>query len=118
MDFTSQFCVDYKRPNSPVPVRDILKTAERYAKNEMIYDLIPLLPLQLIHHKYSRLYFLIKCLRVKKSMNLLSTAEFMRFIHVIYERRLVAACADEDLAEDQNQDNTGIMAQIWIKNFF
>ena len=83
-----------------------------------MYDLIPLLPLQLLRHKYARLYFLLKCIRIKKSLTLLSTAEFMRLVHVVYGRRLKKACNDENLKDNQDLDNNEIMAQIWIKNFF
>lgn len=84
-------------------------TAYRYAMNEMIYDLVPLIPLQLFRHKYSRLYFVLKCVRIKKSMALLDTSEFMRLVHVIYHTKLMRDCANPDQAGNQDDDLNKIM---------
>ena len=75
----------------------------------MIYDLVPLIPLQLFHHKYSRLYFVLKCVRIKKSMALLDTGEFMRLIHVIYGARLKRDCENEYNRDNQDDDLNKIM---------
>lgn len=45
IDFLIQFCLEYKEMDSTEPVKQLAKTAMRYAQNEMIYDLIPLIPL-------------------------------------------------------------------------
>lgn len=119
VDFVLQFCLEYKEIDKTEPVRELYKTAMRYANNEMIYDLIPLIPFQwMFHHRYSRLYFAIKCFRIKKSMSLLDTTKFMEVINAIYQKRLIRACEDPKLANDQVEDNNEIMAQIWIQTIF
>ena len=73
----------------------------RYAQNEMVYDLIPLIPFQFIFFfKYSRLFFVIKCFRIKKSMALLDTSKFMEIVKPIYQNRLEKACNDLKLKDD------------------
>jgi hypothetical protein len=64
------------------PVRDISKTAMRYFKsNDMIRDLITLIPFTMIvKFKNSRLLFLLKCIRISKSMKLLDTSAFMKSV--------------------------------------
>ena len=44
LDFVLQFCLEYKEMDKIEPVRELYKTATRYAMNEMIYDLVPLIP--------------------------------------------------------------------------
>lgn len=47
-------------------------------------------------------------------MSLLDTTKFMEVINAIYQKRLIRACEDPKLANDQVEDNNEIMAQIWI----
>lgn len=75
IDFGMQFFVEYeaKEPSTHI-VREISKTSMRYYRNEMIYDLIPLVPLnRIFKFKYSRLLYFIKCIRIFKTFNLLDT---------------------------------------------
>ena len=77
LDFLAQFCLEYQGFDDPNPVRQINLTAKRYAYNEMVYDLIPLIPFTMfLKFKHSRLLFLIKTIRIKKSLSLLDTKKF------------------------------------------
>jgi len=77
--------MEYKEIDKTEPVRELSKTAMRYAQNEMFFDLIPLIPFQFIFFfKYSRLFFVIKCFRIKKSMALLDTGKFMEVVLPIF----------------------------------
>lgn len=77
LDFLAQFCLEYQGLDDPNPVRQITLTAKRYASNEMMWDLIPLVPFAMfLKFKHSRLLFLIKTIRIKKSLSLLDTKKF------------------------------------------
>ena len=48
LDFFLSFFIEYSVQEKPDPVRDLSKTALRYFKNEMKFDLLPLIPFQLL----------------------------------------------------------------------
>ena len=100
-------------------MRDLSKTAKRYFFNEMKYDLIPLIPFwYIVHFKYSRLFFLIKCVRIFKGLKLLDVAGFMRGLHSMFGRRLKYLVKNPRTANDQDNDHNGIMKIIWISIIF
>mmetsp|Transcript_13798 Transcript_13798/g.21545 ORF Transcript_13798/g.21545 Transcript_13798/m.21545 type:complete len:124 (+) Transcript_13798:264-635(+) len=73
LDFITLFLMEYQTQESHVPVRDIAKTAKRYFQTQMMSDLVPLIPFtEMLHFKYSRLFFLVKCIRINKSFRLLN----------------------------------------------
>jgi hypothetical protein len=77
----------------------------------MIYDLLPLIPFHVIFKfKYSRLLFLIKNIRIKKSIILLDTKRFNHMKSAFFHTRLGKFCADEQSAENQDDDYNEIMA--------
>lgn len=85
IDFLIHFCLEYKEIDKTEPIRELSKTALRYAQNEMVYDLVPLIPFQFIFFfRYSRLFFLIKCFRTKKSLALLDASKFMEIVLPVF----------------------------------
>ena len=85
----------------------------------MLQDLIPLVPLTLMFHfNCSRLFFLVKCIRISKSMKLLDTKAFMRSVKSYFNQILKKACEDPDIAEEINLDNNNIMSMLYIGNSF
>ena len=85
----------------------------------MINDLIPLVPLTLLFHfRYSRLFFLVKCIRISKSMKLLDTKAFMKSVKVYFNKTLEKACEDEEIANEIILDNNNIMTMLYIGNSF
>jgi hypothetical protein len=107
IDFLIQFLVEYeaKEPSTHI-VREISKTATRYYKNEMIYDMIPLFPFnRFFQFKYSRLFYFIKCIRLIKCMNLLDTQLFMKNVQGISHTRLLKICQDPNKANDTLNDH-------------
>lgn len=55
----------------------------------MIYDLIPLVPLNRIFvFHYSRLFYFIKCIRLRKTLDLLDTQKFMKKVQNFSKKRL------------------------------
>jgi len=88
-------------------VRNINLTAKRYANNEMMFDLIPLIPFTLfLRFKYSRLLFIIKSIRIKKSVKLLDTKKFIEIVKEFFDQELEKVCKDEKKENDIVFDNT------------
>jgi hypothetical protein len=85
----------------------------------MVFDMVPLFPFTLIFsHKYSRLYFLIKCIRIKKCYHLLDTKKFNKIVKDQYDKRLNENCKDENIANDMMIDHTQINVLLNIQNGF
>ena len=77
--------MEYKGPDDPLPVRELQKTAMRYIKNEMPEDLIPLIPWSYIFtFKNSRLFYLIKAIRIKKIGKLLNARKFQILTSIFF----------------------------------
>lgn len=95
-DFLMQFFVEYFPKDtyeSNQSIRSIEMTAQRYIKNEMLFDMVPLFPFTLLFkHKYSRLYFLIKCIRIKKCYQLLDTKKFNAILKKYLNDKLKKKC--------------------------
>jgi hypothetical protein len=110
LDFLLQFCLEYPT-ESLNHVYQLKETAIHYAYGEMIYDLLPLIPFHLIFKfKYSRLLFVIKNIRIKKSFILLDTRRFRHMKGVYFKSRLDKFCTQEEIAENQDDDYNEIMA--------
>ena len=109
-DFLMQFLVEYYPKDtyeSSKSIRNAELTAQRYIKNEMMFDMVPLFPFTLMFkHKYSRLYFLIKCIRIKKCYQLLDTKKFNKVVKNWLNIKLKQACNDPLKANDMMVDHT------------
>ena len=82
IDFIMQFFVNKTESNEQTEkVTEVSQTALKYFKTNMIWDLIPLFPFSSIFtFKNSRLVYLIKCMRITKSFNLLDNRKFMKYV--------------------------------------
>ena len=68
----TKFTTDFIHDGDTVPERDLAVIAKRYLKGDFIWDLIPLLPLSMIfeHTKSSKLFFILKTLRIINGIKL------------------------------------------------
>lgn len=116
VDFITQFLLEYTDQQSMYPVRDVVKTATRYLKsNEMILDLINLVPFAMIFSiKNGRLFFLLKCIRIFKSMKLLDTQAFMKAVKNFYGKQLKKKLEDKEIANDSDNDHNKIVLILAI----
>ena len=75
-----QFFKEIKLGYTSKPIRRVHLIAKHYLKNEFIWDLIPLIPLQLIKLKNNRvrLFFLIKIYRLKKGFKLFDVQKILK----------------------------------------
>ena len=86
----------------------------------MVYDLIPLIPFTEIFtfHKL-RFFFLVKCMRIVKSLDLLNTKSFMDTVKKYQRLKLEKKMArNPDIAEDIDQDHTMIVNMILLNYAF
>lgn len=119
LDFIIQFFVEYTPDDSIEPVRNLFKTSLRYAQNEAIVDLIPLIPFNLFFKfPYSRLFLLLKCMRIKQISSLLDTNKFMNFVYKISIKKVQKYARNEVTANNQIYDYNGVTKLIWISNIF
>ena len=91
LDFGLSFLLQYtpKDQESSASVDDVSLTSINYVKTDMVYDLIPLIPLtEIFHFEYCRLFYLFKCIRISKSLDLLNTKSFMDAIKKFQRRML------------------------------
>jgi hypothetical protein len=79
IDLGFEFILEYTDEATNLPVRDIATISLRYLKGGFIEDAIPLIPWNwFVKFKYSRIFFLIKCFRLKETFDLLDTGKFMK----------------------------------------
>ena len=83
MDMVAHFFLDY-RPSviSQESVRDLSAIIPRYLKTQFAWDLLPLLPFQLMEldNNAQNLFYLIKCMRVSKSLSAVNISKFMTYL--------------------------------------
>lgn len=115
VDMATKFFVEYREESTNLLVRDISLISIRYIKNEFIMDLIPLLPLHsFFTFKFSHLLYILKCIRMLKTFQLLDTGRFMKHVKKYYEIQLLKVCEDPALAENRDLDQNKIMRIIMI----
>ena len=119
LDMGTKFLVEYREESTYHQVRDIAQISVRYIKNEFIYDLIPLVPLHTFFtFKFSHLLYILKCIRMLKTFQLLDTGRFMKHVKKYYEIQLLKVCEDPALAENRDLDQNKIMRIIMISYIF
>jgi len=81
VDILLKFILEYKDDftSSHVhQVRDVSLISIRYLKTKFAYDLIPIVPFNWVFHfKYSRIFYLVKCMRLLDTFQVLDTGKFM-----------------------------------------
>lgn len=119
LDLGFEFILEYTDEATNLPVRDIATISLRYLKGGFIEDVIPLIPWNwFVKFKYSRIFFLIKCFRLKETFDLLDTGKFMKQVKKIFEKKLDKICEDPDLANNINMDQNKIMTIILFGYLF
>jgi hypothetical protein len=114
-----EFILEYTDEQTTLPVRNISQISLRYVKGEFKFDLLPLIPFNFIwHFQYSRLFYLIKCIRLLETFEVLDTGKFMKHIKIFFQKRLEQICKDPELADDINLDQNKIMTIIMIGYIF
>ena len=119
MHMILQFFLEYKSNDSIYPVRDLKKIALNLYRTEFLYNLIPLIPLpHMLKFKYSRFLYLIKCIRLGKTMEMLDIKKFMGEIRLYISKNLDAICQDENKKNDTLENHTNIDKVLWFKYAF
>ena len=86
----TQFFVEFRIEGQEKPIRDIKRIANRYVGTNLIYDLIPLVPLQLLHLTRSRQYifYSLKMIRVFNGFSIFDVPTVMEKIKFYYQESL------------------------------
>jgi hypothetical protein len=117
IDMMIEFVLEFHDDATNTNVRDISQISIRYLKNEFLSDFIPLIPFNWIgifKFNNSRLFFLVKCFRLKETFALLDTAKIMKHVKRFYGNKLNKIVEDPLLAENIFIDQNKIMNIIII----
>ena len=80
-----EFITSYNDVDTNRPVKDIKKIASRYLSGNFLFDFVTIIPLAFIFRfEFSRLFIIIKCLRLIKLKNFLDIKSLMRRVKGIY----------------------------------
>ena len=112
-----EFVLEYHDDATNTNVRDISQISMRYLKNEFLSDFIPLIPFNWIgffKFNNSRVFFLVKCFRLKETFAILDTAKIMKHVKRFYGNKLNKVVEDPELAENIFIDQNKIMNIIII----
>ena len=86
-----KFLREFTKEGQTVPTRDMKQIAERYIRDDFIYDLIPIIPFPLILEldggRQSHMY-IIKCMRVVNGFRVFDVNVIMQEIRKFQKRRL------------------------------
>lgn len=93
-------------------IRDFRKIAKNYLNKNFLHDLIPLLPLQYFQLKMNsqRLFYLIKCYRLKRGLKEANVPAIMFQVKKYYMKQIKEFSENNpDIAEDPMIDNNKMM---------
>mmetsp|Transcript_8274 Transcript_8274/g.12665 ORF Transcript_8274/g.12665 Transcript_8274/m.12665 type:complete len:275 (-) Transcript_8274:174-998(-) len=112
------FFVEYQPDGSSFPVRDLFLVAKKYFRGTFIWDLVPLLPLQMLDlNGYERLFFIIKIMRLVIGFRIFSVPKIMALIKGFYKQRMEQLIeTNPQIAEDTIMDQNNISLLIKINN--
>jgi hypothetical protein len=117
IDMMIEFVLEFHDDATNTDVRDISIISKRYLKNEFLSDFIPLIPFNWIgifKFKHSRIFFLVKCFRLKETFAILDTAKIMKHVKRFYANKLNKIVDNPELAENIYIDQNKIMNIIII----
>jgi hypothetical protein len=99
------------------PVRQWSKIVLHYLRTEFIWDFIPLLPFQyltLVRNR-ERLFFLIKCMRLKSGFQILDVTKLKGIIKLYYNNRLERNIErDEKFANNKLEQKNPVERLLFI----
>jgi hypothetical protein len=113
--------LEYHDDVSNTNVRDIAQISMRYLKSDFASDFVPLIPFNWIgifRFQNCRVFFLIKCYRLKETFDLLDTAKIMKHVKRFYGNKLNKVVEDPELAENIDIDQNKIMTIILVSYMF
>lgn len=80
-DVIFTFFVEFEVDGQIQPVRDLKSIAVNYLKGQLIFDVLPLLPLQLIPLKgEERMFYIIKLIRIGTGIEFLSPQQISEYV--------------------------------------
>lgn len=88
-----------------------------YLQGEFIWDFIPLIPLQFLRlvNNRDRLFFLIKCLRLRRGFAILDVTKLMGSIKNFFNRRLEYNIEnDEKFANNKDEQKNPVESLLFI----
>ena len=103
-----------------IHIRDFRKIAKNYFNKNFLHDLIPLLPLQYLQLKMKseRLFFLIKCYRLKRGLKEANVPAIMFQVKKYYMKHIKEFSENNpEIAEDPMIDNNKMMQIMAITLF-
>jgi len=91
IDMTCCFCQEYLDEETFTEVTDVKQIAIHYVKKSFIFDLLAILPFEMMFkfQKTSRLWRLIKLLRMPRLAELLNVEKVKGFINTFYTNQLI-----------------------------
>jgi hypothetical protein len=112
-----QFFLEYCPESTNVPVRDLKKIAINYLYGEFKFDILALLPFQIMTLKNNRqyLFFIIKLLRLAKGIRLFNVSKIMSYFQNLnfdYIQSMVDN--NNKSANEKYQDNTKITMMLML----
>lgn len=89
--------------------REINQITVNYIKTDFLFDLVPLLPLELFDFQESKLFFLLKLIRIRKGNGILSVNKIICAVKKYYQQKSQKLVQkNKQLAEDCNNDHNKI----------
>ena len=104
-----QFFTEYYDEIKNIKYRKLIPIMQRYIKEDLIYDAIPLLPFQFmtLERKREQLFYLIKFVRLFKGMKLFNITKIMLWVKAAFQRDIDRKVRiDRKIADDFVHDNT------------
>ena len=93
---------EYEDINSFYPIRKLDKIAMKYLKGDFIFHMIPIMPINWLGNfgDNTKLFYIIKCLRIKQANELLDPRLWYGQVKDRYHQKLLKACEDEFKGSD------------------
>lgn len=108
-DMILMFFKEFTPEDTTKPVTSFQEITEHYVQNQLIIDIIPIIPLQLLtlHRQRERLFYLLKFQRLFRGMKVYSRSSVMKFFknrQMVSIRNTIAN--DPKAAGDKSLDRT------------
>ena len=99
------FLQEFHPPGDLAPVRNLEVIFSHYVNGEFKYNLIPLIPFtEILKFRHSRLFYLIKLMRLRLCFELLSDKNFLKSLRRLNDKKMKDLCEKE-----QSELGTGVV---------